>query len=102
MGNHKREVILDCYFKGLSKDEAREKAGASWQYTNNLYDMLRFEEMKKKFSTNQDRLMQISAIERKLWELYDDYHVTRAPQKLAKINSLESAYVRFQALPPTL
>lgn len=94
----KREVIVDCYYEGMTREQAKEKSGASYQYTSNLFDELRFEEMRKQSNNFKDRITQIQAIERKLWSLYDDYHDYKAPHKLDKINSLERVYVSFQAL----
>jgi hypothetical protein len=88
----KRERITECYLLGLTKDECHEKIGGSRVYISNIYEDLTFERAKQMIQTKKERLMQIGAIEDKLFELIERETYDKNKVLKDKINQLQLIY----------
>jgi hypothetical protein len=98
MGNrsgYQRQDIYDMFLAGKSIEQIVESTSIRHGYVKTLYTDFIVASAHQKANDSYDRIMQVRAIERKLWSMYEIKKKT--DYDWAQIRELEHTYVHFNA-----
>lgn len=88
-------VVEAMYYQGKSVHEVMEATGLTFGFVRQAFSTLNYFQNEYQETMSQNRLLQISAIEKALWIAIEEYQKDMSAENRKKVNELQHSYCNF-------